>query len=185
MLKIGECLLMRYSIPLFLLFLVGLLLAGCSGQPAAASSPPKVRPVNDQAVFASYVGKWFVHGEVLTIHADRTGLDVWNAGPCTQSTTDTQLCGGNAKITFTVNADGSIKGMIQSVWYTQQDGKPAPAGFQSDPGDLHAGDTFKLQHHGAHLLYTTWFGARQNFNSYNRYWCDMFTSPADRSLCGA
>ena len=189
---------MRYSISLLLLFLLGLLLTACSGHPAAistlpktghpaaTSTPPKGSPLDAGAVFASYVGKWEVHDALLTIHADRTGLEQWNAGPCTQSMTETRLCGGNANISFSVNADGSIKGTIQSIWYSQPNGKPAPAGFQSDPGDVQAGDTFELQHHGAHLLYTTWFGARQGYyNSGNRYWCDMYTPPADRPLCGA
>jgi hypothetical protein len=136
-------------------------------------------------VFASYVGKWEVHGAVLTIHAQRTGFEQWNVGACTQSLTETRLCNGNANMTFTVHADGSIKGTIQSVWYTQGNGEPAPAGFQSDPEDPQAGDTFELQHHGAHLLYTTWLGRLSNLNSYNRYWCDASTSSADRPLCGA
>ena len=181
----GEYLPMRHSIPLLLLFLLGLLLAACSGHPAAPSTPPKVRRFDAGAVFASYVGKWEVHGALLTIHAQRTGLYQWNAGACTPSMTETRLCEGNATITFTVNADGSIKGTIQSVWYTQGNGEPVPAGFQSDPEDPQAGDTFKLQHHGAHLLYTTWLGRLSNLNRYNRYWCDASTSPADRPLCGA
>ena len=140
---------------------------------------------NNIKTFASYVGKWEVHGSLLTINAKRTGLELWNAGACTQSMTETRLCEGNATITFTVNADGSIKGTFQSVWYTQGNGEPAPAGFQSDPENPQAGDTFELQHHGAHLLYTTWFGRLSNLNRYNRYWCDSSTSPADRPLCGA
>ena len=145
----------------------------------------RVSRFDAQAAFASYVGKWEVHGSLLTIHAERTGLELWNAGPCTQSMTETRLCDGNATMTFTVNADGSIKGTFQSVWYTQGNGEPAPAGFQSDPENPQAGDTFELQHHGAHLLYMTWFGRLSNLNSYNRYWCDSSTSPADRPLCGA
>ncbi len=143
------------------------------------------RVPNNIKAFASYVGKWEVHGSLLTINAERTGLESWNVGPCTQSLTETRMCNGNAKITFTVNPDGSIKGTIQSVWYTQWDGEPVPAGFQSNPEDPQAGDTFELQHHGAHLLYTTWLGRLSNLNSYNRYWCDSSTSPADRPLCGA
>jgi len=145
----------------------------------------RVSRFDAQAAFASYVGKWEVHGSLLTINAERTGLEQWNAGPCTQSMTETRLCEGNATMTFTVNADGSIKGTFQSIWYAQGNGEPAPAGFQSDPEDPQAGDTFELQHHGAHLLYTTWFGRLSNLNSYNRYWCDSSTSPADRPLCGA
>jgi hypothetical protein len=149
-------------------------------------SGTKVGHFDAQAAFASYVGKWEVHGSLLTINAGRTGLESWNVGPCTQSSTETQLCNGNAKIIFTVNPDGSIKGTIQSVWYTQWSGTPVPAGFQPNPEDPQAGDTFELRQVKTHLLYTTWFGARQsNLNSGNRYWCDSSTSPADRPLCGA
>src|SRR5215472_10045459 len=130
-----------------------------------------------QAVFASYAGKWEVHGSLLTITTQRTGLEQWNVGPCTQASTETRLCNGNANITFTVNPDGSIKGTIQSAWYSQWDGTPVPTGFQSDPENPQAGDTFELHHDGAHLLYTTWFGARQSsLNAGNRYWCDSYAS---------
>jgi hypothetical protein len=181
----GDYLPMRHSIPLLLLFLLGLLLTACSGHLAAPTTPPKVSRFDAGAVFASYVGKWEVHGSLLTIHAQRTGLYQWNVGPCTQSMTETRLCNGNATMTFTVNADGSIKGTFQSVWYTQWGGEPAPAGFQSDPENPQAGDTFELHHNGAHLLYTTWLGRLSTLNRYNRYWCDSSTSPADRPLCGA
>lgn len=177
---------MRHSIPLILLFLLGLLVTACSGQTGTPPTPPKVSRFDAQAVFAPYVGKWEVHGSLLTINAERTGLETWNVGPCSQSSTETQMCNGNAKITFTVNPDGSIKGTIQSVWYTQWSGEPVPAGFQSDPGDQKASDTFELQHNGAHLLYTTWFGDRQShLNAGNRYWCDSYASHAGWQQCGA
>src|SRR5262249_24171464 len=139
-----------------------------------------------QAVFASYVGKWEVHGSLLTILAKRTGLEQWDVGPCTQASTETRMCNGNATITFTVNPDGSIKGTIQSVWYTHWDANPVPAGFQSNPEDEQAGDMFELQHNGAHLLYTTWFGAhRSSLNAGNRYWCDTYASHTGSQQCGA
>jgi len=177
---------MRHSIPLLLLFLLGLLVTACSGYTGAPSTPPTVSQEGAQAAFASYVGKWEVHGSLLTINAQRTGLEQWNVGPCTQSSTETRMCNGNAKMTFTVNPDGSIQGTIQSVWYTQWSGEPAPAGFQSNPEDPQAGDTFKLQHKGAHLLFTTWFGRLSHLNGYNRYWCDAYAaSHPGWQQCGA
>src|SRR6266852_3447725 len=176
---------MRYNIPRLLLFLLGLLLTACSGHTGASSTPPKVSRFDAQAAFASYVGKWEVHGSLLTIHAEHTGLEQWNVGPCRRSLTQTQLCNGNAKLTFTVNPDGSIKGTIQSVWYTQWGGEPVPAGFQSDPEDEQAGDTFELQHDGTHLLYTTWFGRLSYLNAGNRYWCDSYASHHGWQQCGA
>src|SRR5215469_1633678 len=158
LLKIGVYKHMRHNMPLLLLFFLGLVFMACSGQASASSTPSKVRPVDAQAVFAPYVGKWQVHDALLTISAGRTGIESWNVGPCTQSSTETAMCNGNAKITFTVNANGSIKGTFQSVWYTQWSGAPVPSGFQADSGDPHAGDTFELIHVKAHLLYTTWLG---------------------------
>jgi len=145
----------------------------------------RVSRFDAQAAFASYVGKWEVHDALLTINAGRTGLETWNVGPCTQSSTETRLCSGNAKITFTVNPDGSIKGTIQSVWYTQWSGEPVPAGFQSDPENPQAGDTFELQHVKTHLLYTTWLGRLSYLSGGNRYWCDLYALHHGWQQCGA
>lgn len=159
------------------------LLCGCSPLGASQAS---ASPSHAQTAFPSYVGKWEVHGSLLTINANHTGLEQWNVGPCSTSTTEVQMCNGNAKITFTEHADGSIKGAIQSVSYSQWNGGPAPTGFQPDPADPRAGDSFQLQHSGAHLLYTTWFGARLSYlNSSNRYWCDSYALKSGWKQCGA
>lgn len=159
----------------FIPILALLFLSGCSPLWASHSS-----------TFASYIGKWGVHDARLTINADQTGLEWWSVGPCTQLWTETRMCNGNAKIAFTANADGSIKGTIQSVWYTQWNGEPVPTGFQSDPDEQQAGDTFELQHDGAHLLHTTWFGNRLSYlNNGNPYWCDSYAANAGWDQCGA
>jgi hypothetical protein len=118
---------------------------------------------------------------MLTINADQTGLLQWNEGPCG---TD-QMCNGNAHLTFSANADGSIKGTIQSINYTLWSGDPAPADFQPSAEDPKVGDTFQLQHSGAHLLYATWFGEISSLNAGNRYWCDSYALSAGWSQCGA
>jgi hypothetical protein len=186
----------RYLLPL----LAVVLLCGCGpvlASPASASTPiptpiptstaaptpaPTLTPTPDtQKIFASYVGKWEVHDSILTINADQTGLEQWNEGPCADA-----MCNGDAKITFTENTDGSIKGTIQSVTYSKWDGSPAPNGFQGDPADPQAGDTFQLQDTMAHLLYTTWLGnASSSLNSGNRYWCDSYALKAGWQQCGA
>src|SRR5215467_14368003 len=162
-----------------LLLLALLLLCGCSSLPTTqtTTTPPAALPPaatattatpqptptstsDTQATFASYVGKWEVHDALLTIKTDQTGLLIWNAGPCGSA----GLCGGNAPIIFTVNADGSIQGTIQSVTYTQGNGDPAPSDFQPSPDDVQAGDMFQLQHNGAHLLFTTWLGQASSYN---------------------
>lgn len=185
----------------FLLILSLVLLCGCSALGTSQTTPTATGVTNQmsqaatsvakqapllataaaQTVFKSYVGKWEVHDSVLTINANVTGLEQWNAGPCGNT-----MCGGNAYITFTVNIDGSLKGTIQSVNYSQANGTSAPAGYQPDYAESpQAGDTFQLQHRGAHLLYTTWFGQGSFLNTNNRYWCGSGASQAEREKCGA
>ncbi len=144
--------------------------------PQATATPTP----NAQTAFVPYVGKWQVHGEVLTIMANQTGLYLWNAGPCS-----TAMCNGNATILFTENADGSIMGTFQSVSYQQWNGASAPAGYQPSTDDPQPGDTFQLQHSGAHLLYTTWSGKQSDLNNTNRYWCDSYALKAGMKQCGA
>jgi hypothetical protein len=147
--------------------------------PAVQQSAPTPTPAV-QPAFTSYVGKWQVHDELLTINTNYTGLELWNAGPCSN-----QMCNGNAHLTLTENMDGSLKATIQSVSYIQWNGNPAPTGFQPTT-DPRAGDTFQLQHSGVHLLYTTWFGARLSFlNTSNRYWCDSYALTTPGNPCGA
>jgi uncharacterized protein (DUF2147 family) len=148
---------------------------------AAANQAPVAATVAAQTVLQTYVGTWQVHDSVLTIHANGIGLEQWNAGPCGNT-----MCGGNAQITFTVNTDGSLKGTIQSVTYSQANGTPAPAGYQpASADDPQAGYTFQLQHSDVHLLYTTWFGQGSSLNNNNRYWCGSGASQAERQKCGA
>jgi len=161
-------------LPLFAL----ILLSGCgtigTSQPSQAATP------STQTVFKSYVGKWEVHDSLLTINVNHAGLEQWNVGPCSGS-----MCEGQAEITFTENADGSIKGTIHSISYIQWNGGPAPTRFQPDTADPRAGDTFQLQHNGAHLLYTTWFGRLSYLNNNNRYWCASYALKAGWKQCGA
>ncbi len=163
-----------------LLLLALLLLCGCGSlSTSQAFSTPTAAA---QTAFTSYVGKWQVHDELLTIHANSSGLLQWNAGPCSAAG---QRCNGNAHITFTEQTDGSIKGTIQSVSYSQWNGDPAPRGYQPNAEDQRTGDTFQLQHSGAHLLYTTWFGEVSALNNTNRSWCDPSALSAGWRPCGA
>jgi len=152
----------------------------CACSTSGASQPTQTPTSAAQTAFRSYAGKWEVHDSQLTINANRTGLEQWNVGPCSGS-----MCDGKAEITFTENADGSIKGTIQSISYSQWTGGPAPTGFQPDTADPRAGDTFQLQHNAAHLLYTTWFGRLSYLNNNNRYWCDSYALKAGWKQCGA
>lgn len=153
-----------------------------SATPTSVQQPAPTPTSATQIAFTSYVGKWEVHGSLLTINGNKTGLEQWNVGPCSDTG---QMCNGNAHITFVENADGSVKGIIQSVSYSQWNGNPAPTGFRPDAADPRAGDTFQLQHSGAHLLYTTWFGNRSQLNSGNRYWCDAYAVKSGWKQCGA
>ena len=162
------------------------LLAGCSslGSTTQTSAPPAATPTHaTQTNFNTYVGKWEVHGALLNITANQAGVFQWNAGPCSDAG---DMCNGNAQMTFTTNADGSITGTIQSVSYTLWIGSPAPAGYQPSADDPKAGEAFQLQHSGAHLLYTTWLGAQSSLNNDgNRYWCDTYALNAGWQQCGA
>lgn len=169
---------------LVLLLPLALLCVGCSSQASPPTDVFQASPTptaTAQQGFASYVGKWEVHDSLLTIQTNKTGLEQWNAGPCSG-----QMCNGNAQITFVEKADGSIQGTIQFVSYSQWNGDPAPTGFQPGVDDPQAGDTFQLQHSGSHLLYTTWLGAKaSSLNSGNRYWCDSYAVKSGWKQCGA
>jgi len=168
----------------WLLALVALvLLCGCGswGTTQASQTPTPTT----QTAFTSYVGRWEVHDSLLAINANHTGLEQWNVGPCAELTTDTLQCEGTAAIAFTVNADGSLMGSIQSISYRQWNGHPAPTGFRPNAADPRTGDTFLLQHSGGHLLYTTWFGRLGDLNHENRYWCDAYAVTAGWKQCGA
>jgi len=166
-----------------LAFPVLILLCGCS---SLGTSPVSPTPTpNAQTAFMSYVGKWEVHDSLLSINANYTGLDQWNVGPCSASPSEALLCDGTASIAFTEHEDGSIRGTILSITYSQWNGSPTPAGFQPNVADPRAGDTFQLQHSGVHLLYTTWFGRLSALNNNNRYWCDSYALKAGWKQCGA
>lgn len=171
------CALAKKSCLLPLLALVMLCACSTSGtsQPSHQAATPEA-----QTAFMSYVGKWEVHDSQLTINVNHTGLEQWNVGPCSGS-----MCNGNAEITFIENADGSIKGTIHTISYSQWNGSPTPTGFRPDIADLRAGDAFQLQHNGAHLLYTTWSGKLSYLNNNNRYWCDSYALNAGWKQCGA
>ncbi len=121
-----------------------------------------------QAVLATYVGQWHVHGYDLTINSNSTGQDVWHDGFSATGV----WCNGNDSIAFKVMPDSSILGTIEASWYT-------PAGCSTD-GISEAGETFILVHQGDHLLYQTW---SNNYGS--NYLCDPYAGGAGWGQCGA
>lgn len=169
----------------FLLCLAGLLLlTACAGLTPAVSvgSPtPTVSNVSSTAtvsaansVLATFVGKWVSHDDSLTIAANGTGMETWNAGPCTGQGAS-GLCSGIGQLTFTVQAGGSLTGTYQSVSY-ESSGGPLPASYQPPPGYPVVGNTISLQHDGTHLL-----AAMVNGNSFN--YCDP--TALSQGQCGA
>lgn len=132
---------------------------------------------------ALFVGKWTVHGAQMMINKDGTGTYTWNAGPCTDSSGQDQMCQGNASLRFKVNGD-SMTGTYTKVWYTA-DGKPAPAGFSDDPNNRMAGGTFTMKRNDPHTLITSdGTGSRPG----NPYLCDDYAENHNDStyqLCGA
>lgn len=132
---------------------------------------------------ALFVGKWTVHGAQMEIKKDGTGTYTWNAGPCTDSSGQEQMCLGNASLRFKVNGD-SMTGTYTKVWYTADD-KPAPAGFSDDPNNRKAGGTFTMKRNDPHTLITSdGTGSRPG----NPYLCDGYAENHNDStymLCGA
>jgi hypothetical protein len=168
-------------VPLFLRCLLSVLvLTACAGQVTTVSTPPTstVSSVNqapaNNAVLASFVGKWVSHDDQLTIAANGTGVENWNAGPCVGQGT-AGLCAGTGDLTFTVNADGSLTGAYQSVSYSSSGG-PLPSSYQPPSGYPVVGSTISLKHDGAHLL-----AAMVSGNSFK--YCDP--TALSQSLCGA
>lgn len=168
-----------------LIFLSGLLLltactrqtpAAGAGTPTAtvstASPTPSVNTAN--TVLATYVGHWVSHDDALTIAANGTGVETWNAGPCVGQGAS-GMCAGNGNLTFTANADGSLTGAYQSVSYTSSGGA-LPAGYQPPSGYPVVGNTISLTHNGTHLLAATLNGS--NFN-----YCDP--TALSQGQCGA
>lgn len=136
-------------------------------------------PVRDQQIganasaFKPFVDKWHVHGSLLTISANGTGTESWNAGPCFDLNTDPNapMCEGNADMVFTANSDGTITGKLTRVWYTQWNGAPAPAGYAPDPSDPRTGDMFTLRQIKPHLLRETPLNRPDYDAGGNWYWC--------------
>ena len=139
---------------------------------STASPTPTVSTEN--AVLATFVGHWVSHDDALTIAANGTGVENWNAGPCTGQGAS-GLCSGNGNLTFTANADGSLTGAYQSVSYASSGG-PLPASYQPPSGYPVVGNTITLKHNGTHLL-----TAMVNGNNFN--YCDP--TALSQGQCGA
>ena len=164
--------------PIFVLGLSGvLLLAACAGQTATvtvSSGSPAPTATTADTVVATFVGHWVSHDDALTIAANGTGVENWNAGPCTGQGTS-GLCTGIGNLAFTANADGSLTGTYQSVSYASSGG-PLPAGYQPPSGYPVVGNTISVKHDGTHLL-----AAMVNGNSFN--YCDP--TALSQGQCGA
>ena len=169
------------------LVISGIAVASCASGPttAAATPTPSVAastPTSATSSLASFVGQWHVHDGTMTIKADGTGEQTWNAGPCGGSST--QLCGGQADLAFTSNSDGTITGAFGAVTYLQADSTPAPPGFDPGSDAPKAGDSFTLRHVKADLLITTWLNRPDlaSPGASNPYWCGSGYSGTE---CGA
>jgi hypothetical protein len=155
-----------------------LLLAACAGQAPAVSTVSTVSPTPTattvNTVLASYVGHWVSHDDALDIAANGTGVETWNAGPCTGQGTS-GLCSGTGDLALTADADGSLTGTYQSVSY-QSSGGPLPTSYQPPVGYPVVGNSVLLKHNGTHLL-----AAVVNGNSFN--YCDP--TALSQGQCGA
>ena len=164
--------------PIVALCLSGvLLLTACAGQTATVTvggGSPTPTATTADSVLATFVGHWVSHDDALTIAADGSGVENWNAGPCTGPGTS-GLCAGAGNLAFTANADGSLTGTYQSVSY-ESSGGPLPSGYSPPSGYPVVGNTISVKHDGAHLL-----AAMVNGNSFN--YCDP--TALSQGQCGA
>jgi hypothetical protein len=137
-----------------------------------------------QAVLATYVGQWHVHGYDLTITSDGTGSSTAQIGPCTMSSSDWDMCQEHDTVRFTVESDGSLLATLVSLQYTYANSQTGASGiYQGQPAGanpVQVGNTeFKLVHQGDHLLYQTWADNGTN------YLCDPYAAEAGWGQCGA
>lgn len=103
-------------------------------------SDPDYDIVITEPIYPRLVGRWWVHGTVVTMNADHTGTEVDNAGPCTDSFTETQSCSTHATITFASTATRVI-GRYTAVWTVNNiTGKRVKN--PSVPPTYHVGNTF-------------------------------------------
>ncbi len=168
--------------PICLLCLSGiLLLTACTGQTATVTIESLTPTVSSGSptptattVLTTFVGHWVSHDDALTIAADGTGVENWNAGPCTGPGTS-GLCTGIGNLAFTANADGSLTGTYQSVSY-ESSGGPLPSGYSPPSGYPVVGNTLSVKHDGTHLL-----AAMVNGNNFN--YCDP--TALSQGQCGA
>jgi hypothetical protein len=166
----------------------GIAMSSCAVGPTEAtaatptSSVAASTPTSTTSGLASFVGQWHVHGASMTIKADGTGEQTWNAGPCGGSST--QLCVGQEDLAFTANLDGTITGKATTVSYLQGDSAPAPPGFDPGSDAPRTGDLFTLRHVKSDLLITTWLNRPDlaSPGASNPYWCGSAYSGPE---CGA
>lgn len=119
---------------------------GPMGNRAVDPGPPGTASdtAADESVFLPFVGVWAVHGATLLISSDGSGVETWNAGPCSDSMTDPEpeMCSGHANLHF-APANAGLTGTYTKVWYTDQRNREVP-GFDPGGSAIRAADTFEL-----------------------------------------
>ncbi|MDT5148489.1 MAG: hypothetical protein QOI01_222 [Mycobacterium sp.] len=133
------------------------------------------QPASSSGGIAPFVGEWHVHGEKLVINADRSGTDLWNAGPCGDN-----LCTGYSSIRFTVVGD-TLVGTVTSVLYRQNPGGT----IRTDPDLVANGPQVKdeLRLRVADTAVLKVVGDRQTLG--NPYFCGAAASAAWHYKCNA
>lgn len=105
--------------------------------------PPVTVRVERELNLSSYVGKWWVHGSSMTMNADGTGIQTWNAGPCDDDDlgfSSHGMCTGNSELKFT-SLEGGFQVERLSIWYTDKNGsRYTPAAVREYGETLKVGD---------------------------------------------
>ncbi|HEY7417877.1 MAG TPA: hypothetical protein VH593_22030 [Ktedonobacteraceae bacterium] len=139
--------------------------------------------VTSDAVFHAFLGTWYVHTSEMDIYSAYTGVQRWPTNPCTPGT---QVCMGQASVTFTVNSSAqTITGTINQVKYVGYNNVPAPANYQPDAGDPQVGAQFTLQAEDAYRLLGLAYVGNSVGSSGNHNWCTGNAPQTDRQYCGA
>lgn len=132
-----------------------------------------------------FLGKWFVHGSSLTINANGTGMQTWNAGPC-GSDLASGMCTGHSPLKIRKVANGVEVTRSGDPWYTTDSGvRTVPDSVREYGESMKAGDSTVLVPISGTALKSTKGGTETGDGFGNPYLCRLEAPEADEGLCGA
>lgn len=145
-----------------------------------------VKIVGDtSASLKPFIGEWYVHGSSLTINADGTGMQTWNAGPCGDDIAS-GMCTGHSPLKIRKVVGGVEVTRSSDPWYTTDSGERTVPDHIREHGEyMNAGDSTVLVPISATALKSTKGGVETGDGFGNPYLCRLESPEADEGLCGA